>query len=103
MKKTKTQDQIWIEYIKKLNEQDFITQLQNPSIFHVQLKEIIQSHSFSQGKVIEIGSGTGTTSYILDDTFEKTLFDLNLRTIILSRKCFTKFGRKANFIIGNMF
>jgi len=97
------QEKIWREYIKSFTVEDVIAEYEHPAIFQKKLKDLIDGFSNRYRDVIEVGCETGTTSFILDDSFNKTLIDLNSLAIELAKKAFRKMGRDATFVVADMF
>lgn len=80
-----------------------ITEYNNPAIFQKQLKSLINNYSRVYKDIIEVRCEIGTTSFILDDSFNKTLLDLNPLAINIAKKAFGKMNSNAQFFIADMF
>jgi len=97
------QGKIWREHIKNFTMEDVIAGYKNPAIFQKELKSLIDSYSRKYKNIIEVGCEIGTTSFILDDSFNKTLLDLNPLAIDLAKKAFRKMNKEADFVVADMF
>lgn len=97
------QSKIWKELTSKIDIEDSIHNAKNPSEFQIELKALLDSYCQDNLKIIEVGSFTGITSLILDDRFDKTLFDLNPEVVKHSKEVFRFFGKEAAFYVGDMF
>jgi len=96
-------EEIWKKMLKDSSVASVINRYNNPLIFQKELKGLINSYSKVYKDIIEVGCETGTTSFILDDQFNKTLLDLNPSAINLSKKAFRKMNSNAQFFIADMF
>ena len=67
------------------------------------LKTIIDEYLEVSSKIIEIGCGTGLTSLILDDNFDKTLLDKDERALSLAKNSFDLKDKHATFINSDIF
>lgn len=100
----KPQEEIWLEHTRNIGIDDIIYEYKNPSPFQIQFIGYIETNESNLNKkIIEIGCETGIASLILSDKFEKTLLDLNPMAIELCKKAFGKLGKKADFIVADMF
>lgn len=97
------QEKIWQKHIENFTVDNVIAEYTNPAIFQKQLKSLINNYSKVYKDIIEVGCEIGTTSFILDDSFNKTLLDLNPLAINLAKKAFGKCNNNAQFFIADMF
>jgi len=97
------QEKIWEKNIKKATVDTVINNFNNPIIFQEELKSLINRYANRYGKIIEVGCSTGVTSLLLEDTFDKTLLDLNSQAIKLAKAAAEKLGKKVNCIVADMF
>lgn len=97
------QEEIWKKTLKDSSVASVINSYNNPLIFQKELKSLINSYSKVYRDIIEVGCATGATSFILDESFNKTLLDLNPIAINLAKKVFRKKNRNAKFVLANMF
>jgi len=91
-------DDIWENEYKKVKYL-----IKDPPEFNYDLKRIIENYGQKNNKIIEVGCGTGLSSLILDDRFDKSLLDLNQKAIEIARYAFKMQNKEANFITENMF
>lgn len=101
-KENNEQEIIWKEIWSNEYENIFNI-VDSPKEHDIDLKLIIDEFKGEEKKIIEIGCGTGMTSLIIDDSFKKTLLDVNPEAIKIAKEIFSIKNIKANFIIGNMF
>jgi len=99
----KKQEEIWKKMLKDSSVASVINRYNNPLIFQKELKDLIGSYSKYYKDIIEVGCETGATSFLLDESFNKTLLDLNPLAIHLSKEAFRKMNSNAQFFIATMF
>lgn len=92
-------EKIWQKHIENFTVDNVIAEYTNPAIFQKQLKSLINNYSKVYKDIIEVSCEIGTTSFILDDSFNKTLLDLNPLAINLAKKAFGKMNSNAQFFI----
>jgi ubiquinone/menaquinone biosynthesis C-methylase UbiE len=100
---TAAQQAIWENLTADEDLNSLLRCVQHPYAFQAELKVILDSYCRDGSRILEAGSSTGITSFILDDRFDKTLVDLNAAAIKLSRGLFEYFQKKATFVVGDMF
>jgi SAM-dependent methyltransferase len=98
-----TQQQTWNRQFQNMKPGDVAAQYSEPAEFQIDFKNAIDPFRGRTGRIIEIGSGLGATSFILDDGFRKSLLDLNPNAVRLSKQGFERFGRAADFMVADMF
>jgi ubiquinone/menaquinone biosynthesis C-methylase UbiE len=98
-----TQEEIWINLIKDTTVDDVIKEYNHPAIFQTELVDLIDQEYTYDKKIIEVGCELGVTSLLLNDSFNKTLLDLNPLAIDLTKEAHNNLNKKANFIVGDMF
>jgi SAM-dependent methyltransferase len=97
------QSNIWESLVCREDLTSLSKAVRNPCRFQVELKHLIDALYREQAKIIEVGCFTGITSLLLDDRFDKTLFDLNRPALELSEELFRHFGKAGRFVAGDMF
>jgi len=90
----------WSKYI--IDNESYLQSDVEIKEYHTDLKNIIDKYK-DKNKVIEVGCGTGITSLLLDNHFEKTLLDINPDSIKLAKSIFNKYDKKADFLLCDMF
>jgi ubiquinone/menaquinone biosynthesis C-methylase UbiE len=98
-----TQEEIWIKHIQNSTIEDIVNEYNNPAVFQKELVALIEKEVSLNKKIIEVGCELGVTSMLLDDSFNKTLLNLNPLAIELTKKAHIKLNKKADFIVANMF
>ena len=99
----KQQNQIWEEHTKDLTLKDVRDQYTHPTLFQKELKSLIDAYKQDYRDIIEVGCETGATSFILDDSFSKTLLDVSPTAIALAKKAFRQMRKNVHFVIADMF
>lgn len=74
-----------------------------PYRFQSELAQLLDALYRPGSRVVEVGCFTGITGLLLDDRFDKTMFDLNPQALDLARRLFDYCGKKASFVAGDMF
>ena len=97
------QSDVWEELACREDVASLTNALKNPCDFQLELKHLIDSMYRDHAKIIEVGSFTGLTSFLIDDRFDKTLLDLNKPALELSEKLFQTVQKNGNFVAGDMF
>jgi ubiquinone/menaquinone biosynthesis C-methylase UbiE len=64
---------------------------------------LIRKKAAQGDRVIEVGCELGGTSFLLGDSFDRTLLDLNPYAINLAEKAFAVQHGRATFIVADMF
>ena len=95
------QEKIWEEFWEEHNKK-FLSSDITPKEYHLDLKNIVNNYK-DKRKIIEIGCGTGITSLLLNDNFDKTLLDCDINAIDLTKTLFKKADKQAQFINADMF
>lgn len=98
-----TQEEIWENHLKNTTLSDVINEYNHPAIFQKELVDVINKYTEQEKKIIEVGCELGVTSMLLDDSFNKTLLDLNPLAIELTKQAHHSLNKKAQFIIADMF
>lgn len=98
-----TQQRMWNKQFQNLQTADIVDQYSEPADFQIDFKNAIDPFRGRMGKIIEIGCGLGATSFILDDGFRKSLLDLNPGAVRLAKSGFERLGRRADFMVSDMF
>ena len=92
-----TQKKVWKNFWQEKTDDDL-----NIKEYHTDLKKIIEDIPDVR-RTIEIGSGTGITSFLLSDEIERTLLDFDRGILEKAEQLFAKYGKKAVFVERDMF
>jgi len=98
-----TQEEIWEELSKKTSVDDLYNQYKNPATFQIELANLINNYYKEKMKIIEVGCEFGVSSMLLNNSFDKTLLDLNEIALNTSKKVFSLINENADFIKADMF
>ncbi|MBJ6724276.1 class I SAM-dependent methyltransferase [Geomesophilobacter sediminis] len=94
---------IWDGLANRENLAALVRTASSPHPYQRELKGLIDDLYVEPSTIIEAGSYTGVTSFLLDDRFAKTVFDANPAALELSERLFRYHGKSATFVTGDMF
>jgi ubiquinone/menaquinone biosynthesis C-methylase UbiE len=99
----KSQKEMWEALIQGVDLQSLRLNALNPDEFQLEIKECVDRYAKPGAKIIEVGCFSGVGSFILDESFDKTLLDLSSHGLSLAHQLFDSFGKTATFIQADMF
>ena len=83
------QKEIWKDHTKNITEETILKTLEKPSIFQVELNEVLKSYLKPNDYVIEIGCESGISSFLLPSDVKKFFLDFNF-DILKRQKMYQK-------------
>ncbi|HOJ37235.1 MAG TPA: class I SAM-dependent methyltransferase [Ignavibacteriales bacterium] len=92
------QKEIWKEHTKNITEETILKTLEKPSIFQVELNEVLKSYLKPNDYVIEIGCESGISSFLLPSDVKKFFLDFNF-DILKKAKNVSKIINQENYFI----
>lgn len=96
MQQQKIWNTFWAEYKNNIRDNIEIKE------YHTDLKQVIEKYE-GKNDIIEMGCGTGITSLILDEKFNRTLLDYDEEIINFVKQLFVDKKQNATFITEDLF